>query len=129
MSQHILIIDDDPAIRETLAEVLEEEGYTVEVANNGAEGLAAIERIRPAMLLLDMRMPVMDGWSLARVLHERAIKLPVVVMTAAQETHQWSQEIAAAAVLAKPFNLNELLEVVGRTFPVNPTQGPGTQAV
>jgi CheY-like chemotaxis protein len=117
MPPHILIVDDDPAIRETIAEVLEDEGYAVEVATNGAEGLAAIDRALPALVLLDMRMPVLDGWSFARTLRERALNLPLVVMTAAQESLQWSQEIAAAAVLAKPFNLDDLLEVVERTFP------------
>lgn len=117
MSQHILIIDDDPAIRETLMEVLEEEGYSVACATNGAEGLAAIEHAMPAMVLLDMRMPVMDGWGFAKALHDRAIHLPLVVMTAAQESTQWSQEIAAAALLAKPFSLDDLLQAVEQICP------------
>ena len=117
MSQYILIIDDDPAIRETLIEALEEEGYNVEAATNGAEGLAAIERAVPAMVLLDMRMPVLDGWGFARALSERAIDVPLVVMTAAQESTQWSQEINAAALLAKPFSLDALIEAVARICP------------
>lgn len=126
MPPHILIIDDDAAIRETLVEVLEEEGYTVAAATNGVEGLAAVETCRPAMVLLDMRMPVLDGWGFAEALRARKIDLPLVVMTAAQESHQWSQEIAAAHLLAKPFSLDDLLDVVARIYPRE--ESPKTQA-
>ncbi len=116
MTTNILIVDDDATIREMLTEVLEEEGYTVAVATNGAEGLAAIERTLPTLILLDMRMPVLDGWGFARILKERSLRMPIVVMTAAQESSQWSQEIGSAWTLAKPFNLDELLQVVQRAI-------------
>lgn len=61
-----------------------------------------------------MRMPVLDGWGFARALGERGVTLPIIVMTAAQEAHEWAQEIGAARVLAKPFDLNELLLTVER---------------
>jgi two-component system, chemotaxis family, chemotaxis protein CheY len=112
MAPHILIIDDDPAIRAILTEVLVDEGYIVVTANNGAEGLAAVVGARPDLVLLDMRMPVLDGWDFARAIGERGISLPIVVMTAAQEARQWSQEIGVTWVLAKPFDLDELLQVV-----------------
>lgn len=112
MPSHILIVDDDSSIRETIAEVLAEEGYVVKVATNGAEALAAIERDPPALVLLDMRMPVLDGWAVARALAERGPAPPLIVMSAARESDNWSQEIAAAAVLTKPFDLNDLLAAV-----------------
>src|SRR5690349_12124864 len=114
MSQPILVIDDDPSIRETVAEVLADEGYDVRTVTNGAEGLSAIERELPALVLLDMRMPVLDGWGFARTLDERGIRVPIVVMTAAQEARQWAREIGAGWSLAKPFDLLELLETIER---------------
>lgn len=116
MSVHILIVDDDPAIRATISEVLGEEGYTVTTATNGAEGLDALAGVLPALVLLDMRMPVLDGWGFARALKERGLSLPIVVMTAAQDARRWSQEIGTASVLAKPFDLDELLQVVERAL-------------
>jgi CheY-like chemotaxis protein len=110
----ILVIDDDPAILNTVSEILEFEGYAVATATNGAEGLRCVEQITPALVLLDMRMPVLDGWGFARTLQERGVSLPIVVMTAAQDARRWAQEISASAYLAKPFDLLDLLEVVQR---------------
>ena len=57
----VLVVDDDPGIRAAVADVLEFEGYPVHTATNGAEGLAALDSIGPCVVLLDMRMPVLDG--------------------------------------------------------------------
>jgi two-component system, chemotaxis family, chemotaxis protein CheY len=108
----ILVIDDDPSILWTVSEILEDEGYPVETATNGLEGLNVLERTSPALILLDMRMPVLDGWGFARTLKERNLKLPVLVMTAAQDACRWSKEIGADGYLAKPFDLSELLTTV-----------------
>lgn len=116
MPHHILIVDDDPAIRATVSEVLVDEGYSVATATNGAEGLAAVQKVQPSLVLLDMRMPVLDGWGFAKALGERGIALPIVVMTAAQESRRWAQEIGTAWVLAKPFDLDELLLAVERAL-------------
>jgi CheY-like chemotaxis protein len=110
----ILVIDDDPAILDTVSEILGDEGYPVELASNGAEGLQALDRVSPAVVLLDMRMPVLDGWRFAHVLKERGIKLPILVMTAAQDARRWAQEIGADAYLAKPFDLLTLIDTVER---------------
>jgi CheY-like chemotaxis protein len=108
----ILVIDDDPAILDTLSDILVEEGYRVTTAQNGAEGLTAIDRALPQLVLLDMRMPVLDGWGFALMLRQRGLRLPIVVMTAAQDARQWAQEIAADHYLAKPFDVDELLKIV-----------------
>lgn len=117
MTHHILVVDDDPSIRETVSEVLHLEGYAVDSAVNGADALAAIERHPPKLVLLDMRMPVMDGWGFARRLVEGGIELPIIVMTAAQNARAWCDEIGAADCLAKPFDLDDLLTRVGNFFP------------
>ena len=108
----ILIVDDDPSILTTVCEILDLEGYPVETATNGAEALEAVERARPSLVLLDMRMPVCNGWEFARVLKERGVKLPIVVMTAAQDARHWAEEIGADAYLPKPFELPDLLNAV-----------------
>ena len=117
MQPEILIIDDDPAILETVAEILIDEGYRVRMAANGLEGLAALEQQLPALVLLDMRMPVLDGWGFVRALRERGLQVPFVVMTAAQDARRWAQEVGATAYLSKPFDLLELLAAVEQFTP------------
>src|SRR5205807_3422583 len=109
-AQHpILVVDDDPAILSTVSDILEFEGYYVERAENGAEALAMLEHARPSLVLLDMRMPVLDGWEFAHALQQRGVQLPILVMTAAQDARRWAQEIGAQGYISKPFELNDLL--------------------
>jgi urea transport system substrate-binding protein len=117
MQPDILIIDDDPAILATVAEILHDEGYNVRAAGNGMEGLAALEQQLPALILLDMRMPVLDGWGFVRALRERGLQVPFVVLTAAQDARRWAQEVGATGFLAKPFDLAELLTIVEQLLP------------
>jgi two-component system, chemotaxis family, chemotaxis protein CheY len=112
MDGPVLVIDDDPSILDTVADILEFEGYRVITARNGAEGLQALQHERPSVILLDMRMPVLDGWAFARAIAEQELHVPVLVMTAAQDAGRWAREIDASGFLAKPFNLIELLEAV-----------------
>jgi two-component system, chemotaxis family, chemotaxis protein CheY len=108
----VLVVDDEIAIREVIADALQLEGYPVATAANGLEALHVVERERPSVVLLDMRMPLLDGWGFARELRSRGIQLPIVVLTAAQNARRWAEEIGAATFLAKPFDLNDLLDVV-----------------
>jgi DNA-binding response OmpR family regulator len=110
----ILVVDDDSGILDAVAELLRIEGYEVETAANGAAALEAIARSRPALMLLDMRMPVLDGWAVARMLAERGIRVPTLVMTAARDGASWASEIGADGYLAKPFGIGDLLEAVRR---------------
>jgi CheY-like chemotaxis protein len=110
--QTILVVDDDPSILDTVSEILVQEGYHVAKAASGEEALAIVRRTRPSLILLDMRMPNMDGWAVARALRERDISIPIVVMTAAENAKRWADEIGAAGYLAKPFELEELLRSV-----------------
>jgi CheY-like chemotaxis protein len=113
----ILVVDDDPTILATVSETLDMEGYPVVTASNGAEALEEVDRSRPSLVLLDMRMPVMDGWSFMRAIRERGLELTVVVMTAATDARRWAAEIGAQGVLAKPFELDELTSAVRRLKP------------
>ena len=110
----VLVVDDDPTIRSSISDILDLEGYPVATASNGAEALALVEQAVPSLVLLDMRMPIMDGWRFAGALSQRRIDVPIVVVTAAQDAEDWAREVGAEAFLAKPFELTELLEVVRR---------------
>ena len=111
----ILAVDDDDGILGFLSEVLAEEGHEVITAPHGAAALEAVAERPPSLILLDMRMPVMDGWAFARAYRERpGPRAPILVMTAAVDAASRAAEIGAEGYLAKPFNLNQLLELVSR---------------
>jgi two-component system, chemotaxis family, chemotaxis protein CheY len=110
----VLVVDDDASIRDAVRDVLESAGIAVETAANGADALEKVSRHRPRLVLLDMRMPVLDGWAFASALQERGLALPVVVMTAAADAGRWADEIGAIGVVAKPFGVAELVSVVHR---------------
>lgn len=110
----VVIAEDEPEIREVIAEALSLEGYSVEAVAHGRAALDVIERMVPDVLLLDMRMPILDGWGLAAELKRRGIRVPIVVMTAAVTARLWAAEIGADAYLAKPFDLDDLFDVLER---------------
>jgi CheY-like chemotaxis protein len=111
----ILVVDDDEAIRTAVSLVLSDEGYDVVTAEHGRAALDRLVTLRPDLILLDMRMPIMDGWELARAY--RAAPAPhaaIVVLTAAHDAASRAAQIQAAGFLAKPFGLAELLATVSR---------------
>src|SRR5581483_953438 len=112
-ARRLLVVEDDDSIRQMMEMVLESEGYQVTTATNGAMALAALSRERPALILLDMKMPGVDGWEFARRYAELpAPKPPVIVITAAQDASRRAAEIGAQGYLAKPFSIDLLLQVV-----------------
>ncbi len=113
----VLIVDDEPEIRATVSAMLEIEGYDVDEAANGADALLALERRVPDLVLLDMRMPVLDGWGFARELRRRGHATPIVVMTAARDAARWASEVAASSFVAKPFGFDDLIGAVERARP------------
>ena len=110
----ILVVDDDPEILAMLRDFLEGEGFAVRTAANGAEALDTLDGLAPALILLDMRMPVLDGWGFAKRFRERQLAYPIVVMTAAESARRWAEEIGATGYIAKPFDVNELLQTIER---------------
>ena len=112
MSQRgtVLVVDDDPAIRDFLSLALEDEGYSVQTATNGQEALDKVRRDPPDAILLDLMMPTMDGWcflTARRTLSARC-QVPVLVMSAAGGSHM-ARELGAGGFLAKPFDLDAML--------------------
>jgi two-component system chemotaxis response regulator CheY len=110
----VLAVDDDPSILDLMTDILSGEGYRVLAATNGAEALRVLDADRPCVVLLDMRMPTLDGWGFAAGMRDRGLHYPVVVVTAAENARAWAQEIGADAYLSKPFQLRDLLSVVAR---------------
>lgn len=109
----VLIVDDDPDMLDTTEEALVARGYRVVTAKNGQEALQRVAETRPQLILLDMRMPVMDGWAFARAFRERYGRtIPIVVVTAAEDSKLRADEIGAEGELGKPFELDDLYAVV-----------------
>lgn len=123
----ILVIEDDEAIGELVELALGDEGHEVTVAADGEQGLRAAHQRCPDLILLDMLMPVLDGWSFAaRYRGSPGPHAPIVVMTAAADASQRAAEISAHGVLAKPFTLDELHRVVS---PYDPSGRPDPSSV
>jgi CheY-like chemotaxis protein len=115
----VLIVDDDPDMLELVDDALRARGYRTETAWNGEEALTRVAAHEPRLILLDMRMPVMDGWTFARILRERyGRRIPIVVVTAAEDSKLRAAEIGANADLGKPFELSRLYDVVADTVGV-----------
>jgi CheY-like chemotaxis protein len=109
----VLVIEDDPDMRGLLVLMLEEQGHAVRSAANGRAGLEAIHHERPDVILLDMKMPVMDGWEFARRYRaEGGNQAPIVVMTASEDPRKPAEEIGAAGWLGKPVELDVLFDTV-----------------
>jgi len=115
----ILVVDDDPDILQTLALCLSTEGYRILVASNGREALEVLEKEKPAVILLDLMMPVMDGWQFVAALDEKGKRdMPLLILSADRSVQGHAQKLKANGHLAKPFDLEDLLvkvaELVGR---------------
>ena len=112
----VLVVDDEPQVVWVLRYSLEAEGYTTYSAANGAEALAEISEHPPGLVVLDIMMPTMDGWSVL----EQLLKLPqdgrprVVIVSALSSLRDRAKaaELGADAYVPKPFNVEDLLEVL-----------------
>jgi EAL domain-containing protein (putative c-di-GMP-specific phosphodiesterase class I)/CheY-like chemotaxis protein len=119
---HILVVDDEPAIRSLVRDVLVEHGYEVSTAANGQEAIAELERSRPALVLLDVHMPVLDGEGFVRVMRERGLDVPVVVLTAGPSAEHWAKRLGVDGAVQKPFRIPDL--VTAATRYLIPAEGP-----
>ena len=112
----LLIVDDDRDIRETLQELLQDEGYQVATARDGVEGLTRARELRPSMILLDLFMPGMDGAEFRRrqLDDEDLAQLPVVLVSAAVGVEERIAALGVAGHLEKPLDLQVLFKTVAR---------------
>ena len=115
MASDVLVVDDDPDLMEIVRIMVMSSGYEVRCARNGREAIERVEEKKPAVVLLDMLMPVMDGWQCARELRQRyGHDVPIVVVTAAEHVRARADEVGVDEVLPKPFEMDDLLRVVAR---------------
>src|SRR5687767_1490271 len=99
----VLVVDDEVDIRAVVEMTLTDAGYEVTTAEGGVEALRSVDQALPAVILLDMRMPVMDGWDFARRFRERYNHhAPIIVMTAAENTRARAEEVGAEDFIGKP---------------------------
>ncbi len=111
-TRRVLVVDDTPALKHLLQLALTNEGYTVAVADHGAHALRLLETFAPCLILLDLRMPVMDGTAFARAYRARErADAHIVVMTAEVQPGDLGA-IAPVHVVRKPFDLDALLPIV-----------------
>jgi len=110
----ILVVDDDSAIRESERQILADNGFRVVEARDGAEALRAIDVEQPALILLDVQMPGIDGPTFARELRTRLRRVPLVILTGVPDPKREADRCNAEAFLRKPFDAEELVRVVRR---------------
>lgn len=110
----VLVVEDDDLLREALAEVLVDDGHDVRTAANGAAALAELEEWEPQLIVLDLMMPVMDGFAFRAEQLRRGLRaeVPVLVLSAVRDLDGAAARIDAAARLSKPFRLEEVLASV-----------------
>ncbi len=128
MSQKIVVVEDDINIAELLRLYLEKDGFEVRIAHDGGEGLRLAEEEKPDLVMLDIMLPVMDGWQVCKNLRKTS-KVPIIMLTAKGETEDkvTGLEMGADDYIVKPFEVKELLArvhaVLRRTGEEPPQQG------
>jgi CheY-like chemotaxis protein len=115
----VLVADDDLDLRESLRLALELNGHEVDEARNGQEALERLASEPPCVILLDLMMPIMDGWQFRRrqLADPVLAAIPVVVISAMPAELQRAHELAAQRIFIKPFDYDELLETVATICP------------
>jgi DNA-binding response OmpR family regulator len=112
-SRPVLVVEDDAPIRDAVVFALQCEDYAVEEAADGAAALRSVEARSPSLVVLDLHMPVLDGWGFARALHRAGYDPPILIMTAnTSEAPRAVVDIGAVGFLAKPFAIGDLLGCV-----------------
>jgi DNA-binding response OmpR family regulator len=109
---NVLIVDDQEVIRDTLQTALDDEGFTVECAANGKEALDILERWDPCVILLDLMMPVMDGWAFCEEQRRSGDRTPVVLLSAAGGLDEQVKTLRAAGFITKPFDIDNVISAI-----------------
>lgn len=112
----VLVVEDEPLLRDLVAAVLQDEGYAVATAAHGVAGLAEVRRALPDAVILDLMMPVMDGPTFLTAFRRLpdCRTIPVVIVSAVKAELERARQLAAHAWLAKPYDLDDLIATVGR---------------
>ncbi len=112
----VLVVDDEPTLREVIAAYLEDSGYAVDQAENGVQALERMRAVRPDVIVLDLLLPVMDAHELMRVMRREPgiAAVPVVLLSAAVDLPRATEQLQPRGALAKPVDLDVLLAVIPR---------------
>jgi two-component system chemotaxis response regulator CheY len=112
----VLVVEDEPYLCDLIADVLEAEGHTTRKASNGLDALELLSDRKPQLVLLDLMMPVMDGWEFMIELRANPAwrDIPIVIITAVFDVAKTETIVGASAVLTKPFDIDQLSDVVRR---------------
>ncbi|HEU4741149.1 MAG TPA: response regulator [Meiothermus sp.] len=122
----ILLVDDDQAHRNFLERGLRYEGYQVRLAAEGQEGLELALTEPPDLILLDIMMPGMNGFAVARALHQAGLRVPIVFISASDEPETCEEaRLLGVPLLIKPVNLDELLERIAQNLHACSQVSPG----
>jgi DNA-binding response OmpR family regulator len=109
----VLVIDDDSDIRQVIAYTLADEGFEVDEAADGEAALESVRQQHPDIILLDMKMPGMDGWEFAKLYRKLyAQQAPIIVVTAAHDAARRGMDVNAESYVSKPFDLEVLVRQV-----------------
>jgi two-component system response regulator MprA len=110
----VLVVEDDEGLRETLAEVLSDDGHEVRVASDGVAALDAIQGWTPEIIVLDLMMPRMDGYEFRAIQRDLPADPPakILVLSAARDVQLAAEQLEADGWLVKPFGLHEVLSSV-----------------
>jgi two-component system alkaline phosphatase synthesis response regulator PhoP len=116
----VVLVDDEPNIRETVAFILEAEGLEVETGSDGVEGLEAVKRCRPKVVLLDVMMPRMDGYEVCQAIREdanlRGVFIMILTARGQKSDEVKALEVGADLYMSKPFDDEVVLQVIHEVF-------------
>jgi CheY-like chemotaxis protein len=109
----VLVVEDDAAVRRLVSEVLADSGHDVTEAGDGAAALRFLDPDRPFdLVVLDMRLPLIDGWAFAEQMRARGMDIPLLVMTAGRDARRAAEDVRAVGYVGKPFDIDELERAV-----------------
>jgi CheY-like chemotaxis protein len=125
----VLVVEDDSDLVSLMELVLTDAGYRVRTAPEGAAALLRVAEEMPGLIMLDMRMPGMNGWEFAREFRARYGRAaPIVVVTAAENARARAAEVEAEEWLSKPFEIDDVLWIIARHATAAAAAGHGTSA-
>ena len=120
----VLIVEDDPTIRSLVQQTLDDEGYDTVTTANGVDALQLVETTHPACVVLDLNLPILDGYGFLHALDERRKRVPVLLMTADPRGQRLGPADGVLGHIPKPFDLDHLSTAVAMVTQVPPPNRP-----
>jgi CheY-like chemotaxis protein len=125
----VLVVDDEPGFRNVIARMLERLGFSALVAEDGVKGLELVERENPSLVVLDQRMPGLTGVEVAKELHRRGCRVPIVLVSGAGDVEDLAREAGITFWASKPIGRTELLGLLRRVGLVDGPDDPRAQPI